>query len=640
MGEATVPSLARTGDSRRRGGAESIFRNRNFLLLWLAYGISACGDHLSEYALLKTQDALHSANLTQMMAKITFAFMLPFLVFAPVAGVLADRLPRRGLMVLADLVRAAIMLSFGWLLAVCTPLGRWGPYLPLAMTGLFAALFSPARSALLPTLIRPTQLVQANALTAGFGIVATMISTFAGGYLAKHFAPQVAFRLDAATFLASAALLLLLRLPAVPRSSTLPRRHGGTAGLRAGLAYLACHRRLVELLCFAVLIWTAGSVVRSAIPAVVRDVYGGGYADMGLFQMFLGAGMLCGALILTGLGDTLRSEIAIVWSLFGLAGAVGALTLSVWASMPTGSAMVLGAAGIWTAGLFATGVMASYSALMQRIVPNRMRGRVFGVADLFTMGGLLAATGLLGIPEWPGIDRWVGWLLCGVTATLTTTAAITLVVQRRRAVFGWRISFWRGLNEFYCRWWFRLERVGPCTVPATGPVMVIANHTCSVDPLLLIAANRRRIVSFLIAREYYDLPVVGRLIKMIECIPVRRDGQDTWATRTAMRYLRDGRAIGLFPEGRIPRPGEVVPPRPGAAMMALHSRATVIPAYISGTRYTETVAGAFFRRHRARVRYGKPVDLSAYYGRERDRDAVEEVSDLMMRRIRDLAAEM
>lgn len=633
---AGQPAAHEVGDSSEVR-PRSVFANRNFLLIWFAYGISACGDHLSELALLKTQDALHATNLTQMMAKITFVFMLPFLLFGPIAGVLADRMSRRGLMVFADVVRAAIMFSFAWLIFVCEPLGTWGPYLPLGLTGVFATLFSPSRSALLPTLIRPTQLVQANAMTAGLGIIATMGSTLIGGHLAKHYHPQVAFRLDAMTFIASAVLLLLIR-PTAQAAHAVPGRKGSVfSEIRDGLRYIAGHRRVVELMLFAVLIWTAGSVVRVAIPAVVRDVYGGDYQNIGQFQAFLGGGMLAGALLLTGLGNSLRSELVITWALFGLGGAVGLVAFSVLAGFPAGLAMSIGASGIFLAGSCATGVMASYSALLQRILPNYVRGRVFGVTDLFTIGGLVAVTGLLGIPDWPGIDHWVGLLLCAVALVIVAAATGTLIAQRRRSPSTWQVAFWRGVNELYCRWWFRLVRVGPCTVPPRGAVMVVANHTCSIDPLLLVTATPRRIISFMIAHEYYDLPFVGRLVKMIECIPVRRDGQDTLATRTALRYLRDGKAVGLFPEGRISKPGERVPPRLGAAMMALHSRATVIPAFISGTRYADTVTGSFFQRHSARVRYGKPIDLSAYYGRVREPGVVEEVAELMMARIRELA---
>src|SRR3972149_7522445 len=178
----------RTADSSPTG----LLRNRNFVLLWSAYGISALGAHLSEMALPKTQNALSpDGDVTPLTARITFVFFLPFLL-APLTGALADRVSRRGLMVMADLVRGAAMMAMAVMIAWTSPWGTWGPFAPLLVVGLFAAVFSPARSALLPTLIRPDQLVRANAMLSGLGIIATMAATQGGGGLAGRADPSVA----------------------------------------------------------------------------------------------------------------------------------------------------------------------------------------------------------------------------------------------------------------------------------------------------------------------------------------------------------------------------------------------------------------------------------------------------------------
>ena len=167
-------------------------------------------------------------------------------------------------------------------------------------------------------------------------------------------------------------------------------------------------------------------------------------------------------------------------------------------------------------------------------------------------------------------------------------------------------------NRLLCRVLYRLKRVGPCTVPLSGPVIVAANHTCSADPLMISAACPKRTVSFIIAEEYSDIRGARWFVRLIDCIPVRRESQDTAATREAIRRLRAGRALGIFIEGRIPKPGESEPPKDGVAMLALRTGAEVIPAHISGTLYRATVASGFLARHRARVRFGPPVDLAEF----------------------------
>lgn len=622
--------------ARRRQPEAGLFTNRAFMLLWAAYGISAMGDHISEMAVLSFMDAMHSPELTRLQAMITFMFMFPFFVLGPFNGILADRLPRRAIMVFADVVRAVLMLNFALLLGWFSPWGTVWTFMPLLIVGVFAALFSPARSALLPNLIREDQLVRANAMTSGLGVIATMLAVAIGGYLADRYRPQVSFTIDAATFVASAVLLMLIRVPAgrTTRAST----HAGPAALAEATTYIWRHRRVAQLIAVALVVWACGATVRSTIPAMVRDVYQRHeYFEMTLFQARLGAGMLTGALILTALGDALRSEIAITWSLLGIALSIGLLAATALVPMPVGLAYHLGGASIILSGVFAAGVMSSYNALLQRIVPDRLRGRLFGLTDLVTMAGLLTATGLIGIPRWGNIDRWIGWMLLGVTAVVLATAVASLWIRLKSGRLPAGRRFWWNLNEFYCKWWFRLRRDGPCTIPAEGPVIVVANHTCGIDPLLLIAGTPHRLIGFLIAEEYSRIPIAGRLIRMIGCVPVRRDGHDAAGTRAALRHLREGNVLGIFIEGGIPEPGEVREPKLGAAMLALHSGALIVPAHISGTRYDENIAWSFLRRHKARVRFGKPIDLGRYWIPSGDKEALRKASYKLLERIRALA---
>lgn len=600
-----------------------LLRNRNFVLLWSAYGISALGDHLSEMALLKTQNALSTeVDVTPITARITFVFFVPFLL-APATGALADRLSRRGLMVMADLVRGAAMMAMAAMIAWTSPWGSWGWLAPLLVIGLFAAVFSPARSALLPTLIRSDQLVRANAVLSGLGIIATMAAAKIGGMLADRYDPIVAFRIDAATYLASAVLLLLIWLP---RGIVVESRHVHRSSigqnLLGGFRYTRSHRYVMELLVVAALVWFCGALVNSVIPAVVKEVYGGTYSAMSNYRVFLGVGFVLGALIMTLLGNALRGAIAITWGMFGISAAIALFAASVFLPFHPTTLERIGAVGVMLAGVFGVAVMASLDSLLQRIVPNRFRGRVFGIRDVCTTISLLLATGLLGIPQWTRVDRWVGLILAGVAVMTFAAGIVTLFIRLRRGVHGKSLTFAENLNEFLAKFWWRFQRLGRSTVPRTGPVLVTANHTCSADPLFLSAAAPYRPISFLVAAEYSNWPVVRFFLRLVECIPVNRDNRDAGATKQAIRHLRDGKAVGIFIEGGIVGPGEVHRPKDGVAMLALRTGAPVIPAYISGVTYHKNVVWGLLIRHRARVRFGPPVDLSEFQAGERNRDSI------------------
>jgi 1-acyl-sn-glycerol-3-phosphate acyltransferase len=640
-----VSSSDRT--SSQPGLAGTLFTNRNFIFLWAAYGISAFGDHLSELALLKMQNALSAdvTDLTRRQAVMLFVFMFPFCVLGPLWGWVADRLPRKWIMIAADLVRTVILFE---MFAILTGLHRWmmpalaqdAPLplsialLPMLLVGTFAAMFSPARTALLPSVIRQDQIIRANAMTAGLGMIASIASAVASGYLLAAFSVTGNFRIDALTFLLSAALIACIRPPATHRTGD---SQSGVSAILEGLRYVRKHRRVVEVIALSTILWAGASVIQSIIPALVRDVFGGDYKNIGQYRGLLGAGLLTGSLILTMFGGALRSELAISWS-FKLAGVTGLmLALAVFMRWPNA---VCGAA-ILLIGVFGAGVQVSVNAMLQRITPDYIRGRVFGVHDLCTMTGLLAATGLLGIPHWPNIDRYIALIAAITSLMLLITGIGTTMTRLRRGRFGSAITFWRNLNEFYCRWWARVRRDGVCTVPANGPVIVAANHGSTLDPFLLGATSPNRYISYVIAREYAVIPLFRRLVELMECVPVNRTGNDTASVRAILRHLESGKCLGIFPQGRIQFPGEELDLREGVGMIALRSGATVVPAYISGvhqpqfksgSRWTNTMSmlAPLLRRQRACVRYGRPIDMSRWKGREKDRNAYREVAEQIM----------
>ncbi len=641
---------------------DRLSRNMPFLLLWAAFGISAMGDHISEMAVLKWLNALDAPNLTQLQAMMQFTFFIPFFALGPLMGMLADRLPRRAIMIAADLIRVGIMLMFSYLLYIfagsavqegtahleqMTPWQKLSAFMPLLFVGIFAAMFSPARVALLPTLVRPSQLVRANAMSSGLSVIASMIAVLIGGWLADNYAAIVAFRVDAATFFLSATLLFFIR---PPKSETgRPPTRITLDALVQAIRYVMKHHRVAQLIGVAVVIWACGAAVRSTMPAMMRDVFERPeYIEISGLQARLGLGMLGGAVILTILGSSLRSELAISWSLVGMTGAIGLLAGLALFDDPTSLRYVVGAFRLWLggdpggdgleaftvlrmfdsmawikyhiggvavilAGTFAAGTLTGFNALMQRILPNRLRGRVFGLNSLCTTAGLLLTTGLLGVPDWGDIDAWIGIILLGIALVLAVTAILSIRIRLKSGRLPTHVQFWWNLNEFYCKFWFRFQRKGICTVPQEGPVIVVANHTCSIDPLLLTAGSPHRTIAFMMAREFYKLPLFGRLVRMIECIPVRRDGHETESTKAAMRHLKDGKVLGIFIEGRINAPDEEKTPKDGAALLASRTDATLVPAHISGTKYSPKVAPPFFWRHRAVVRYGKPIRPSEFF---------------------------
>ena len=169
--------------------------------------------------------------------------------------------------------------------------------------------------------------------------------------------------------------------------------------------------------------------------------------------------------------------------------------------------------------------------------------------------------------------------------------------------------------------------------------VIVCNHRSSIDPAF-IAITAKQMVHWMVAKEYCERAVFGWFMRAVEAIPVSRAGVDTAATKMAIRYARAGGLVGVFPEGRINTTDQLLlPGRPGAALIALKARVPVIPCYIAGSPYDGTALGCFLMRAKARLTMGRPIDISEFYGREREREVLEELTRRFLVEIATLAGQ-
>lgn len=185
----------------------SLFRNRNYVWLWLGGTVSNIGDFFNSLALLKilSQDPDH---LGFYLALIMVAKTLPGVLLGPVAGVLADRLNRRSIMIAADLLRAGLVAG---LVFAPTPAAL------IALVSLSAAVsacFNPAHTALLPSLVAEEELLSATSLAFVTQRAAQLVGNALGAAVLLFLSPHQVFYVDAASFLISALLTLPIRPPA------------------------------------------------------------------------------------------------------------------------------------------------------------------------------------------------------------------------------------------------------------------------------------------------------------------------------------------------------------------------------------------------------------------------------------------
>lgn len=140
--------------------------------------------------------------------------------------------------------------------------------------------------------------------------------------------------------------------------------------------------------------------------------------------------------------------------------------------------------------------------------------------------------------------------------------------------------------------------------------MLAANHVSFLDPVALGVACPRPL-SFMARHDLFRNALFGFLISSLNAFPVRRASADRSALKEAVRRLKDGKALVIFPEGDRRGPGEELrDPEPGVAFLAVKADVPVIPAFICGTDKALPKGAHFLRPARISVRLGRPLALS------------------------------
>ncbi|MGN6609575.1 MAG: lysophospholipid acyltransferase family protein [Jatrophihabitans sp.] len=213
--------------------------------------------------------------------------------------------------------------------------------------------------------------------------------------------------------------------------------------------------------------------------------------------------------------------------------------------------------------------------------------------------------------------------------------------------FGWRFAWfvlYYPVSGLFKIRWRNIERV-----PATGGVIVVVNHVSHVDPFIVskFILDAARVPRFLAKEAIFEVPVVGWGMRKMGHIPVRRDTADAaLALQSAVEKLRSGALVVLHPEGTVTRDPDGWPmsAKTGTARLwLLAPEVPVIPVAQWGVQsrwdfYTRTIKP--FPRARHTLSVGEPIDLSRFRGAEPTPAVLREMTDVIMKRLREDVAEL
>lgn len=154
---------------------------------------------------------------------------------------------------------------------------------------------------------------------------------------------------------------------------------------------------------------------------------------------------------------------------------------------------------------------------------------------------------------------------------------------------------------------FRLEVRGREYIPKKGAFILAANHLSYLDPVVLGAACGRKL-NFMAKHSLFLNPFFARLLPLLNVFPVKRDSADLFALKEAMRRIKKGGGLLLFPQGRrVEKGAEFDKPHPGIGFLADKLDVTVIPAFVRGTGDALPKGARFIRPGKISVCFGKQV---------------------------------
>jgi MFS family permease len=394
----------------------SLRRHRNYRLFFTGQVISVSGTWMQNVALAWLVVELTHSPLA--VGVLAFCRFIPFTVFGLAAGVVADRIDNRKLVITTQVVS----MTFATILAVLVLTGAetlWLVYVLAILSSTALVFDAPGRHALTFQMVGRAELPNAVALNASLFNASRVVGPAVAGALIAAFGVGVCFAINAVTFLAVLAGLLLMRTEELfpvdrgPEPPTLMR------GVREGFTWVMASQQARLVLVLVAVVSTVGFNFHVILPLLASDTLNAGPEVFGILSGCFGAGALVGALLSAALG---RASWKVL--LAGVTGFSGSLLLlapvaSVWACavllFVTGTCFTL-----WTA---------NANSILQLQAPDRLRGRVVSLylwafAGFAPLGGLFAGW----LCDVGGTE--LSFAVAGLTGLVTALFAASAVLQR------------------------------------------------------------------------------------------------------------------------------------------------------------------------------------------------------------------
>jgi acyl-[acyl-carrier-protein]-phospholipid O-acyltransferase/long-chain-fatty-acid--[acyl-carrier-protein] ligase len=620
------------------------------VLRWLAIGLG--------------KKAVSGGQVALVLTIGTAGFVLPFVLLAWLAGWLADRYPKRSVIVWCKfaevLIAAAAAAAVAWGVRsggtfAGLPAGLWLLLATVVVIGCQAALLAPSVIGTIPETVPTPRLSHANGLFAMVTLAATLAGMAGGNWLADgtvvmgsdgllgsdgkmHSAPLWLHAAPAGIVLVGLAMagwiasLLLVRRPAADPAA--PPPWNALSRTWSDLAELSCNRELAAATAGIVFFWALGAVAQLNVDQYATEAGATSQGQIVPLLIALVSGIGLGSLVAgkvstRGVDMGLVPLGAILMALGSFALAIGPHTIFASACGGTGLAWWWSTASLVLLGLGAGIFDVPLEAAFQEKSPPARRGALLAAANLLTFAGMFGASmlyGLLRSPNpWAASPNGVATVEAGMAAAPPLLSAriifglfgLLAAAAAGLAIYAAPRASLRIFVASIVHTTHRFRVAHAERLPAAGPAVVVANHLSWLDGFIVVLSSLRPI-----RMVVYGPNIRGKFLRMLS---------DQWrfilfdpkpksmgqALKTIQSGLAAGDVIGIFSEGGISRTGQILGFKRGLEWILERVEAPIVPLHIDGMwgsplsfsegRYFTKWPRVF--RRRLTLTYGTPLPI-------------------------------
>ncbi len=372
----------------QQGNFLATLRYRDFRVLWIGQVISQIGNYFFYIALLiKVNDLTHS---TATIGILLMVFSLPQAIIGPWAGAYVDRLNRRWLMIISDLIRGIAVIFF---VDMTSSHQLWLAYLLALIMGSAASFFIPAKDAVIPLLVPQEELLSANALSQTMQVAAMLIGPATAGFIIAWAGLDTAFLVDSGSFIVSALSIFAIANAKIAHS--LPGEPTVASGatsiwreLSVGFHYVMHSRLLVTLTAMIMVVMLGAGALNVLWVPFFQDEFHVGAEGLGMVDAMQGVGMLLGGIAVGNFTGRWSHEVILSFAVafVGLVTVALGFLPAFWMYFPV----------MLFFGVALPPANSAAMTLIQVHTPNEVLGRVNGLFSSLVSVSSLISMGLAG----------------------------------------------------------------------------------------------------------------------------------------------------------------------------------------------------------------------------------------------------